>query len=204
MWKEEKRPAAVKRAAFVTNWLWGFFDWCTKRRNLLVTCPWDMTSPSRVALSNRIFPGQCKWWQIPSSRIMRFPANLPNSGEWRGLGGFGRGAWCLTEWCHSLHPPAAAVSPSEDPVDGSAAHPYEWFWSGLWGSGMADSSRLPAACQAASHHTSAASTAQTWINAMQWIQHTCSFSVCSKDGSVTSGNTPNWSSDIKPLLINTS
>lgn len=37
--------------------------------------------PARTARSNRIFPGQCKLWQIPSSCIMRFPANLPNSRE---------------------------------------------------------------------------------------------------------------------------
>lgn len=34
-----------------------------------------------ITLSSRIFPGQCKLWQIPSSCIMRFPANLPNSRE---------------------------------------------------------------------------------------------------------------------------
>lgn len=38
-------------------------------------------APPCIALSNRIFPGQCKLWQIPSSCIMRFPANLPNSRE---------------------------------------------------------------------------------------------------------------------------
>lgn len=38
-------------------------------------------APPWIALSNWIFPGQCKLWQIPSSCIMRFPANLPNSRE---------------------------------------------------------------------------------------------------------------------------
>lgn len=38
-------------------------------------------APPCIALSNQIFPGQCKLWQIPSSCIMRFPANLPNSRE---------------------------------------------------------------------------------------------------------------------------
>lgn len=38
-------------------------------------------APLCIALSNRIFPGQCKLWQIPSSCIMHFLANLPNSRE---------------------------------------------------------------------------------------------------------------------------
>lgn len=80
-------PSIVPTSHFLTNWLWGFYDWCTYRKNHFcqassVTCPWDMTSPlPRIALSNQIFPGQCKLWQIPSSCIMRFPANLPNSRE---------------------------------------------------------------------------------------------------------------------------
>lgn len=102
---------------FLTNWLWGFYDWCTYRKNHFcqassVTCPWDMTSPlPRIALSNQIFPGQCKLWQIPSSCIMRFPANLPNSRE------SGRVSWfqlrgMLSDWMMlKPQPSTSLISP---------------------------------------------------------------------------------------------
>lgn len=62
---------------FVTNWLWGIYNWCTYRKIISAKLPpWPARgtwhAPRRIALSNWIFPGQCKLWQIPSSRIMRF------------------------------------------------------------------------------------------------------------------------------------
>lgn len=107
-------PSTVPTSHFLTNWLWGFYDWCTYRKNHFcqassVTCPWDMTSPlPRIALSNQIFPGQCKLWQIPSSCIMRFPANLPNSRE------SGRVSWfqlrgMLSDWMMLKPQPSTAV-----------------------------------------------------------------------------------------------
>lgn len=58
-------------------------------------------APQCAALSNLIFPGQCKWWQIPSSCIMRFAANLPNSRVRGGICTLSWGACCLAEWCWS-------------------------------------------------------------------------------------------------------
>lgn len=59
LWRRERRRGAIlvlvrgERALSpdsLTNWLWGFFDWCTYRKNHVcrrspVTCPRDTTSP---------------------------------------------------------------------------------------------------------------------------------------------------------------
>lgn len=65
-----------------------------------------------IALSSRIFPGQCKLWQIPSSCIMHFPANLPNSRESGRVSLFQlRGM--LSDWMMlKLQPSSPVLSPS--------------------------------------------------------------------------------------------
>jgi len=86
-------------------------------------------APPCIALSNRIFPGQCKLWQIPSSCIMRFPANLPNSREsgrvWlfqlRGM---------LSDWMMlKLQPSTPVLSPSCDHLVSSVFSYFSSFWS---------------------------------------------------------------------------
>lgn len=59
----------------LTNYLWSICNWCTYHKIISAKLPlWPARgtwhAPGRVALSTRIFPGQCKLWQIPSSCIM--------------------------------------------------------------------------------------------------------------------------------------
>lgn len=78
-------------------------------------------APRCVALSNRIIPGQCKLWQIPSSRIMRFPANLPNSRESEGFRCFSWGA-CLSDWMMLKLQPSTPVHSPFPAVTTSFSH----------------------------------------------------------------------------------
>lgn len=70
---------------------------------------------------NRIFPGQCKWWQILSSCIVRFPANLTNL---RKSGGFRRFSWgaCLSDWMMLKLQPSTPVHSPFPAVTTSFSH----------------------------------------------------------------------------------
>ena len=61
----------------LTNRLWSICNWCTYHKIISAKLPlWPARgtwhAPSCVTLSTRIFPGQCKLWQIPSSCIKCF------------------------------------------------------------------------------------------------------------------------------------
>lgn len=88
--------------SFLTNWLWGIYNWCTYREIISAKLPpWPARGTWHalrcIGLSNWIFPGQCKLWQIPSSRIMRFMLIFLIRENQKGLLFCWR-ARCLNEW----------------------------------------------------------------------------------------------------------
>lgn len=104
----------------VTNWLWGIYNWCTDRKIISAKLPpWPARgtwhAPRRIALSNRIFPGQCKLWQIPSSCIMHFMLIFLIRENREGLLFCWR-ARCLIEWWwkNIRKPPPPLSNPSCD------------------------------------------------------------------------------------------
>lgn len=65
-------PSTVPTSHFLTNWLWGLYDWCTYRKNHFcqassMTCPWDMTSPS---MHRSIKPNLSRTMQIMTNSII--------------------------------------------------------------------------------------------------------------------------------------
>lgn len=86
----------------LTNCLWSICNWCTYHKIISAKLPlWPARgtwhAPRCGALSTRIFPGQCKLWQIPSSRIMCFMLISLILKNLEGLLFCWR-AYCLIEW----------------------------------------------------------------------------------------------------------
>lgn len=102
---------------FLTNWLWGIYNWCTYREIISAEFPpWPARGTWHalrcIALSNWIFPGQCKLWQIPSSRIMRFMLIFLIRENQKSLLFCWR-ARCLNEWWwKNIHNPLHLLIPA--------------------------------------------------------------------------------------------
>ena len=99
----------------LTHCLWSICNRCTYHKIISAKLPlWPARgtwhAPSCVALSTRIFPGQCKLWQIPSSCIkcfMLISLILKNQEGllfcWRAL---------LSDWMIGKHLPSPSHNPS--------------------------------------------------------------------------------------------
>lgn len=85
----------------LTNCLWCICYWCTYKIISAKLPLWPARgtwhAPRCIALSTRIFPGQCKLWQIPSSCIMWFMLISLILKNQEGLLFCWR-AYCLIEW----------------------------------------------------------------------------------------------------------
>lgn len=70
--KAKRCHQTVSTSVFLTNWLWGFYDWCTDRENHFcrdssMTCPWDMT---RSSMRRSIKPDLSRTMQMMTNSII--------------------------------------------------------------------------------------------------------------------------------------